>query len=131
MNFHILKSKKVSWTKISKIWRWKETAVQIIKGVLLQITHISQSSRHLYKGVKILLCFKRKWQIVALRLLSISLIFVFYQTCICFTFSLFRRKCGDQIWAILPGGIILIWLYSTAEMIHFKNSTPEHWYSWM
>ena len=72
-----MKCKIVSWTKISKIWRWKETAVQIIKGVLLQITHISQSSRHLYKGVKILLCFKRKWQIVALQLLSSSLRFVF------------------------------------------------------
>ena len=127
MNYDILKSKIISWTKISKIWRWKETNVQIIKGVLVQITHISQSSRHLYKGVIVLLCFKRKWQIVALQLLSSSLRFLFYQICICFIFSLFWCKCGDQIWAILQGGIILIWLYSTAEMIYFQHSTPEYW----
>ena len=46
MNYQILKSKKVSWTKISKIWRWKETDGQIIKGVLLQMTHIAQNSCH-------------------------------------------------------------------------------------
>ena len=46
MNYQILKSKKVSWTKISKIWRWKETDGQIIKGVLLQMSHISQNSCH-------------------------------------------------------------------------------------
>ena len=46
LHYQILKYKKVSWTKISKIWRWKETDVQIIKGVLLQMTHISQNSCH-------------------------------------------------------------------------------------
>ena len=131
LHYQFWKSKIVSWTKISKIWRWKETAVQIIKGVLLQMTHISQNSCHpntkestywsLLKENDRLLLYKCPQVLSHFCSIKYAFVLTFPSWC----------KSGDQIWAILPGGIILIWLYSTAEMIHFQNSTPEYWYSWM